>query len=389
MQRLSIARSFRLALAGLTVLLAVIAVFGLGSLYSSRQSYENTLSATVALTTASANMFSAGVMEQAALTSAGRGWPALPQAARAYAAAARSARRLAADDRRSARLVTLAAAAQAAGRRLGTTGQPGPASVRFASARALLAALQRRQQTRVRAARASATSASRRDLIIVAIAGTLALLAALGLASALVGAMRDPLEELVAATRQLSAGKLGRRVRPSGPRELRELGLAFNAMAEDLAGAHRRLEAERRRLAVVIESLGDGLLVTEAGSTQVVTINPAAARLMPEIGTGVSADGPDSPLPPLDAALSGEVVVEHAGRALAVTAVRLGRLERDEGVVWTIRDTTERARLERAKSEFVATASHELRSPLTSIKGFVELLQRSPENMTDRQREFV
>ena len=50
---------------------------------------------------------------------------------------------------------------------------------------------------------------------------------------------------------------------------------------------------------------------------------------------------------------------------------------------------SEHARLERAKSEFVATASHELRSPLTSIKGFVELLQRSPEGMSERQREFV
>src|SRR5579875_3282288 len=50
---------------------------------------------------------------------------------------------------------------------------------------------------------------------------------------------------------------------------------------------------------------------------------------------------------------------------------------------------SERARLERAKSDFVATASHELRSPLTSIKGFVELLARSPGSMSERQREFV
>ena len=48
---------------------------------------------------------------------------------------------------------------------------------------------------------------------------------------------------------------------------------------------------------------------------------------------------------------------------------------------------TERARLEQAKSEFVATASHELRSPLTSIKGFVELLAAS--DLHDRQREFI
>ena len=55
----------------------------------------------------------------------------------------------------------------------------------------------------------------------------------------------------------------------------------------------------------------------------------------------------------------------------------------------TVRDMTEWARLDRAKSEFIATASHELRSPLTSIKGFVELLDNSPQGMSERQREFV
>ena len=56
--------------------------------------------------------------------------------------------------------------------------------------------------------------------------------------------------------------------------------------------------------------------------------------------------------------------------------------------MWTIRDISERARLERLKTEFVATASHELRSPLTSIKGFVELLSRS-DGLDAKQREFV
>ena len=45
MQRLPIARSFRLALVGLTVVLAVIAGFGVASLYNSRQRYEDRLSA--------------------------------------------------------------------------------------------------------------------------------------------------------------------------------------------------------------------------------------------------------------------------------------------------------------------------------------------------------
>jgi signal transduction histidine kinase len=158
-------------------------------------------------------------------------------------------------------------------------------------------------------------------------------------------------------------------------------------MADDLARAQTRIESERQRLAVTIASLGDGLIVTEPGSSAIAAVNPRASELVPELALGGRVDSADSPLPPLDAALGGEALVEHGGRTLAITAARLGT--ESDGVVWTVRDMTERARLERAKSEFVATASHELRSPLTSVKGFVELLHRSPEGMSERQREFV
>ena len=52
MQRLSIARSLRLALVGLTIVLAVVAALGVSSLYSSRQRYEDTLLQTSALSVA-------------------------------------------------------------------------------------------------------------------------------------------------------------------------------------------------------------------------------------------------------------------------------------------------------------------------------------------------
>jgi signal transduction histidine kinase/DNA-binding response OmpR family regulator/HAMP domain-containing protein len=373
MQRLSIARSLRLALTGLTVVLAVIAALGVASLYHARQDYERTLSRSSDLSSAAAELATASIVGQE-VTRYGRG----PDAARArgqaraeYLASAARARALAADDPASQRLLNAMVA-----------DGYNPATLRGATA------LQARQDARQRQARATAQSRSHRALRTVVVAGALALVLALALIALVIRSMRGPLDSLVDATKQLAAGDLGQRVVPAGPSELRALGESFNAMGDELQSAAERLIQARERLATTISSLGDGLLVTEPSSSQIATTNPRAAALLPELSPGRQIDGPGSPLPRLEDLGDGETTIEHHGRTLALTAAPLGH-DHLTGTVWTVRDITERARLERAKSDFVATASHELRSPLTSIKGFVELLAAAPGDMTERQREFV
>jgi signal transduction histidine kinase/DNA-binding response OmpR family regulator/HAMP domain-containing protein len=371
MQHLSIARSMRGALIALTIVLAAGTALGVASLYSARRHYENTLVQSSSLATAAANLAAAGIganINQAGLVAtslAGSDPPSLSLIAAQIDA-----------ERRAAALL-------AAGHISAATAVNGP----LARARSLAARVLARQRARQAAARSKARSDTRRALILVIAAGVLALLGALVLITGLVGSMRRPLDALVRATRSLAAGQLDTRVTPAGPSELRQLGEAFNSMGDELQRAHTALEAERRRLSVTIESLGDAVIVTEPGSSKIASTNPRALELLGEIVAEGRVDGDHSPLPPLEAALAEETTVEHAGRTLAITAAPLS--SEADGIVWTIRDMTPRARLERAKSEFVATASHELRSPLTSIKGFVELLDRSPENMSERQREFV
>jgi signal transduction histidine kinase len=390
MQRLSIARSLRLALIVMTLALAVVAALGIAALYNARQRYEDRLTATASLATAGANLAGAGVAQEEVLRDA-RGATAASDRRRmaaAYDAAAATAASLARGDPPSERLVQEQIAAVHAARAAAASGAFSTAvSGPLARARSLAAQLQARQAVRQVQARKQARSDSRRALLLVIVAGVLALGGALALITGVVRAMRRPLDDLVQATHSLAEGKLEQRVEPSGPRELQDLAGAFNAMGQDLATAQHRIEEERRRLAVTIESLGDALLVTEPGSSAIATVNPRAAELVPELTVGGRVDDEDSPLPRQEAALSKETLIEHRGRTLAVTAARLGSA--DAGMVWTVRDMSERARLERAKSEFVATASHELRSPLTSIKGFVELLEHSSEGMTERQREFI
>jgi signal transduction histidine kinase/CheY-like chemotaxis protein len=392
--RLPLASTLTLALVGLTVALALIAALGIGNLYSARQDYEDALARTYELEAASARLLAAGVAEEAALTSTAPGSADVRRGARrAFADQARVALRLAGDDRVSVRRVRARIAAERRARGLAASARrSGSPAARRRLTRTLFLArkanddLSERQDDRRAAARDAAGEDTRTALLTTTGAGVLALLAAAALIAALISSIRRPLDSLVSSTQKLAAGDLSERVEPGGPQELRELDSAFNVMAERLQGAQARIESEREKLSVTIESLGDALVVCDADGT-VSAVNRRAAEIVPDLKPGANAHVSGSPLPALDEALGTEVVVEHGQRTLSITAARLGSRQA-AGVVWTLRDISERARLDRMKSEFVATASHELRSPLTSIKGFVELLGRS-DALGDREREFV
>lgn len=390
----SIARTLRLSLLGLTIVLAVIGAIGIAALYDARQTYEDELTAASAVEVSAANLLASAVALQANLAQ-----PRSRRAARFVRSAARSfedgAARLtllSRDDAASRALAARIAPARSDARALAD--HPTIDATRASAGRSLRAVrgtLQRiadRQQARREAARDTAQKRSRTALVAVVLGAGLALLGVLAFLTLLIGTMRRPLDDLVLATRRMSSGDLDARVEPAGPQELQALGAAFNAMGADLATASARVESQRQRLATTIQSLGDGLIMCDDGD-RITALNPRASELVPSLRVGAAAHGPHSPLPQLADAPANEVIVKREDDlTLAVTVARLAGP--DGGTVWTLRDITERARLEQAKSDFVATASHELRSPLTSIKGFIELLETTDsENLTERQHEFI
>ncbi|MDX6666474.1 MAG: hypothetical protein QOG68_2680, partial [Solirubrobacteraceae bacterium] len=111
MARLTLARSLRLALLGLTVVLAAVAAGGVAFLYSTRQTYEDRLAEAYQLQTAASRLLAAGNVAEAPLpTAAGPGGAAQRAAAkRAFDVTLADARRLAAGDRASAADVQAAA----------------------------------------------------------------------------------------------------------------------------------------------------------------------------------------------------------------------------------------------------------------------------------------
>ena len=187
---------------------------------------------------------------------------------------------------------------------------------------------------------------------------------------------------------------------PVSTEERRVLYLLANRTADALMRLKLRLGDERRRLAMMVESMADGLILTDQHSDQVL-INPAARRLL----------GIEGVLPvtqqflkqtlgfyPFDLVATGdaaggllreEVRVKDKVLHSMVSPVRdaNGKLE---GVVVVLRDFTEAKAFARRQAEFVSAVSHELRSPLTTITGALDIvLSEYAGRLSDKQRRYV
>jgi PAS domain S-box-containing protein len=160
---------------------------------------------------------------------------------------------------------------------------------------------------------------------------------------------------------------------------------------------------ESGKLKAVVEHVSDGIAVIN-GSGVVSVWSPAMLRI-----TGVppadacALDLPESDLPPAVSALRA-LAVDGAPRHAEATPITITRPDgetRDVSVnvvharpagglesvaILTVHDVTSQARADRLKSDFVATISHELRTPITPIKGYAQLLLARGDAMTPERR---
>ncbi len=197
--------------------------------------------------------------------------------------------------------------------------------------------------------------------------------------------VRSLTQALTQGSRRLAEGDLDYRIPPAATAETRELTDAFNRMADSLQGVIGRLSAERDTLSAVLDTMADGVIVTEAAG-RVTLLNPASRELM---GIGTQAvEGSrlielvrDNQIHRLAAQCQteksrqqGEVSLLHPRRYLSAIATPLDGAGAP-GVLLTLHDLTRIRQVETSQKEFVSNVSHELRNPMASIKAIVETLE--------------
>ena len=256
---------------------------------------------------------------------------------------------------------------------------------------------------------------AKRDARQGAIIGIGMTLAALGLAiwfaRRAINLALTPLMALVQEAEQVGAGHLNRQIELRREDEVGLLAKAFNDMTAKLREAKKqqdtRLHRAQKMSDAALENLFDPVLVTDATRT-LVHLNKAAQGLF----------GPAQKLAglPLAQALAEPKIVSAVERAVSSSAVsaeegeaglisvqsgdaeRIYRLRatpmRDDdtllGAALVLEDVTHLRTLDRLKTEFIGVASHELRTPVTSLLLSAQLLEEGAVGpLSDDQKEVV
>ena len=180
----------------------------------------------------------------------------------------------------------------------------------------------------------------------------------------------------------------------------------FAATAIEKARLYQETWERSQELETVLQGIGDGVLVADP-HLQLLMMNGVAAHIFaveqsPQPGLPLAQILPGDPVLDLleDTLQAGEeaireIELEGHGRDKAHTyqalaSPMIAEDGRAQGVVAVLRDITVQKELERMKSNFLSVVSHELKTPLHSIKGFVEIILMGKTGaINELQRDFL
>ena len=238
---------------------------------------------------------------------------------------------------------------------------------------------------RVTGSRAPIAEAAR-DVLVTLVYASLAALAATFLASLwFTTSLGRALAHLGQVARRLAEGHLYERAEVPGVAEADPLAHAINDMAASLEQQVRSSYQDRDTFGAVIDSMADALLVVDSDGV-VSLANPAATTLFPQEDPGIVGKRFMEVVRDFEIARTVNAAVEQGRRQLAqvehgsdlrLLQVSATPLQVRGGVaaLVLIQDLSEMQRLEAMRREFVTNVSHEVRTPLASIKAAVETLQ--------------
>lgn len=210
-----------------------------------------------------------------------------------------------------------------------------------------------------------------------------------------------PIYEMTLGAERFGKGELDHRLFITQSGELRELAEAMNNMAEQLSDRIRKVTLQRNEIQAILSSMVEAIVAVDTGE-HIIRFNHAAGELFDieeedaydkHIGEVVrNTSLMDFILQALksDSPMEGEIQLLEKHQFLQAHGTILRDAEsRRIGALIVLNDITKQRHLESIRKDFVSNVSHELKTPITSIKGFVETLREGAINDRDNANRFI
>ena len=238
----------------------------------------------------------------------------------------------------------------------------------------------------------------RRAVVLGTVVG---FLVALALGFVLAGRITRPLAEMTRVAEDLREGHYSSRVRASRGDEIGLLGETLDSLGAEITSRIAALQQEDAQLRAMLAGMVEGVVAVDA-EDHIAFVNSAARDLL-----GLSAARPEgrslwelAPILELQELLEEARATDaHAGREVELHRGGKERIFQAHaspfqgggrrGLVLVLHDISDLRRLERVRRDFVANVSHELKTPLAAIQGFVETLLSGAIHDTDNNVRFL
>ncbi len=223
-----------------------------------------------------------------------------------------------------------------------------------------------------------------------------------GLGMLLIRRISQPVGRMQRAAEEFADGNFNVRVPIPNSSELGGLAATFNEMIEQLDSRIKRITEQRNELEAVLSSMSEGVVAVDSNG-HIMSINQAAAKLLDVNEETVRGRPVQETIRNTDLQEFVEKTLAQNGPTesrmfLPETGGQFFRLQgtnlldsssKKSGAVIVLNDMTRLHQLENIRRDFVANVSHELKTPVTSIKGFVETLLEGAVEDRDETRRFL